>query len=507
MGEVLIIDDDPTILAIVEGALQAAGHQAVPCDDPHQALDLLGANSFDAVVLDVVMPGISGFDVLRTIRAKPYLQTTPVLMLSSRGEAEDRVRGLRQGADDYVVKPFDLDVLVARVERLMARDTPDSFSLKGRLEIFSAADLLQNLCRSGKTGLLHITRGAKETEIYFEEGKILRAHQGRLQDAEALVALMEKDSGAFRFEPGAFADHPPVEPLQLNGILLDAAWLEDEVCRRKKFLPAPGAALGLKGPLPPLPPELEALALPYEEVGRALSAPHPMSPLELLDQELGAPRKVDLVVALLSEAGAIIHEENPSVTEAATIHQPEPNGPHPSDAVEGPETLSEAIGHLRMRQPSEHLEERLHLMVFYGPQLWDKLLALISTVPKELISADRERLLDQLKIRNRGTLRLKDPQAEILVHLHPLVTPKKRKDLVFSFVAGVVIWLDQTEKIEVLQDLAQILATRACPVGVVARRAEFTKAVKESLKDVARLKLTPEEPHDLADLLKALPLV
>jgi hypothetical protein len=422
-------------------------------------------------------------------------------MLSSRGEAEDRVRGLRQGADDYVVKPFDLDVLVARVERLMARSTPDSSSLKGRLETFSAADLLQNLSRSGKTGLLHITEGTKQTEIYFEDGEILRAHQDRLQDAEALIALLEKDSGAFRFESSSFMDHPRGEPLQLNGILMDAAWLEDEVSRRSEFLPNPEAFLEFAGPLPSLPPELEALDLPYKEVARMLKAPEALRYSELIECQISAPSKVALVIALLVESQVVSSPQLPPVENPPTpIDLPEF-----SQTAERPESLLGTLDNLRMNQPPAHREERLHLMIFYGPKVWDKLLRLVNTIPQELISADRGRLLDQLKMRHRGTLRLKDTHAETLVHLHPLLTPKKRKDLVFSFVAGVVLWLDHAENIDALRDLTQILATRACPVGIVAHRAEFSKAVKESLKDVARLKLTLGEPQDLADLLKTLP--
>lgn len=509
MGEVLIIDDDPTILAIVEGALQAAGHQAVPTEDPQRALELLGANAFDAVVLDVVMPQMSGFDVLRTIRKKPHLKTTPVLMLSSQGETSDRVRGLREGADDYVVKPFDLDALVARVERLMAQGTPDTSSLMGRLETFNAADLLQNLSRSRKTGLLRITEGAEETEIYFEEGEILRARQGLLQNEEALMALMEKDSGAFRFEPGTFSDRPPVKPLHLNGILMDAAWLEDEVSQRREFLPTPGAVLRPVADPPALPVDLEALALPYKEVIRLLAEQPPLTYFGLLERNLAAPRKMALTVALLIEAEVLLPETGPAETTATMPRlDPEENAA-PPEALTAALTaaLTTALANLRRNQPPEHAEETLHFMVFYGPHQWEKLLKLIATIPKEFISADRRRLLDQLAIRNRGTLRLKDPQAEILVHLHPLVTPKRRKDLVFSFVAGVVLWLDPSENLTVLKDLAQILAARACPVGVVSPRVEFTVAMRKSLEDIVRLKWTPEDPQDLADLLQALPLV
>jgi serine/threonine-protein kinase len=124
MARILVIDDDPDILLIIDHTLTKAGHHVVASSDPSMVAALALEHHVDAVILDVMMPDISGFDALRTLRRQPQTGGVPILFLSARSESEDRVRGLREGADDYMVKPFDLEELVLRIERLVVPRTP-----------------------------------------------------------------------------------------------------------------------------------------------------------------------------------------------------------------------------------------------------------------------------------------------------------------------------------------------------------------------------------------------
>jgi two-component system OmpR family response regulator/two-component system copper resistance phosphate regulon response regulator CusR len=116
---VLIVDDEVRLARHVASALTEAGHDPVVIHDGETAIGEADAQTFDLIVLDVGLPGIDGFEVLRRLRARRI--ATRVLMLTARGELTDRVTGLQLGADDYLPKPFAMQELVARVRALGRR--------------------------------------------------------------------------------------------------------------------------------------------------------------------------------------------------------------------------------------------------------------------------------------------------------------------------------------------------------------------------------------------------
>ncbi len=118
---VLLVEDELRVADFVRRGLKGEGWVVEHVDTGEKALDVLGRNAFDAVILDVMLPGISGKDVCRTMRAREIL--TPVLMLSALDAVGERVEGLRLGADDYLAKPFDFDELIARLTALVRRET------------------------------------------------------------------------------------------------------------------------------------------------------------------------------------------------------------------------------------------------------------------------------------------------------------------------------------------------------------------------------------------------
>ena len=115
---VLIIDDDDDIRGLVRGVLERAGHRVIEAPDGRAGLRELYAETPDLVILDVSMPGLDGWDALGRIRD---LTDVPVLMLTAHDSELERVRGLKGGADDYVIKPFGRQELAARVEALLRR--------------------------------------------------------------------------------------------------------------------------------------------------------------------------------------------------------------------------------------------------------------------------------------------------------------------------------------------------------------------------------------------------
>ncbi|HWN85830.1 MAG TPA: response regulator transcription factor [Vicinamibacterales bacterium] len=154
MSRILVVDDEPHIADGLRFNLQAEGHDVTVTYDGEQALALLleGDEPFDVVILDVMLPGKDGFETAAELRAAG--QYVPILMLTARGRADDVLRGFEAGADDYLPKPFELTILLARVNGLLRRrrwnerDTPaaedaaaDSYAFAGRVLDFGAMEV------------------------------------------------------------------------------------------------------------------------------------------------------------------------------------------------------------------------------------------------------------------------------------------------------------------------------------------------------------------------------
>src|SRR5215471_14036452 len=166
---ILVVEDDVHLARQIASALTEAGHDPTVVYKGEQALDKTKQKPLDLIVLDVVLPGIDGFDVLRHLRSEHM--ATRVLMLTARGEVKDRVTGLQLGADDYLPKPFAMGELVARVNAL-GRRYPEEPVLKLRI-----GDLTLDLAsHEVHRGLRHIHLSARELMLL----KVLMREPGRV---------------------------------------------------------------------------------------------------------------------------------------------------------------------------------------------------------------------------------------------------------------------------------------------------------------------------------------
>jgi len=171
-SRILIVEDEAHLAEGLLFNLQAEGHQAVVAGDGEAALDLLITQSdpFDAVVLDVMLPGMDGFAVARAMRAAQNY--TPVLMLTARGRPEDVLEGFAAGADDYLPKPFELSILLARLNGLLRR----SRWLRPQ-EAEREAATLDEYTFAGKTidfSLLELRAADKQVRLTMMEVELLR---------------------------------------------------------------------------------------------------------------------------------------------------------------------------------------------------------------------------------------------------------------------------------------------------------------------------------------------
>ncbi|WP_327299476.1 MULTISPECIES: response regulator transcription factor [unclassified Streptomyces] len=142
-AHLLVVDDEPTVRELLPAALRYAGFAVEAAADGQEALDMASRRRPDLVVLDIMLPDMDGFEVIRRLRAEPrssgtgHLGDVPVLFLTAREAMQDKINGLQLGGDDYVTKPFDLEELIARIHAILRRtkgEPPATLAI-GHLEL------------------------------------------------------------------------------------------------------------------------------------------------------------------------------------------------------------------------------------------------------------------------------------------------------------------------------------------------------------------------------------
>lgn len=155
---ILVVEDERDLNRVISKRLESEGYSVDRCFDGEEALDFIDVGEFDAIIMDIMMPRINGIEVLKQMRSRN--NTTPVLLLTARDGIGDRVNGLDAGADDYLVKPFAFEELLARI-RVMTRKASGNST-----NVFSAADLTMDLnSHTVVRGDVNINLSAKEFEI------------------------------------------------------------------------------------------------------------------------------------------------------------------------------------------------------------------------------------------------------------------------------------------------------------------------------------------------------
>ena len=126
--KILIVEDDQTISKLIAASLSISGYESVPCFDGSEAVHMVRNEDFHLILLDIMLPGLDGFQVMEKIRETG----TPVIFLTAMGDVSDRVKGLKSGAEDYIVKPFEPLELLARIEIVLRRFNREQKNLSFR---------------------------------------------------------------------------------------------------------------------------------------------------------------------------------------------------------------------------------------------------------------------------------------------------------------------------------------------------------------------------------------
>jgi two-component system, OmpR family, alkaline phosphatase synthesis response regulator PhoP len=177
----LLVEDGPGLVMTMTDRLELEGYEVESVMDANKALHTASTNAYDAILLDVMLPGGTGFDVCRTLRQRGV--QTPILMLTARGQVIDRVVGLKLGADDYLVKPFEMAELLARIEALLRRSAsavPEGASA----ESYRFGDISVDFRRA------EVMKNGQALELSAREFKLLRyfiEHRGAALTRDELL--------------------------------------------------------------------------------------------------------------------------------------------------------------------------------------------------------------------------------------------------------------------------------------------------------------------------------
>lgn len=243
---ILVADGDPKNLQILRESLEASGFEVIVASDGLQAWQKISSDVPDLILSEVNLPKLDGFQLLEKLKADPVTSSIPLMFLTNRRELQDRVRSLRGGVKDYMIKPLHVKEVIARVrmilrrmERIREEEIESNHKLAGRLEEFSVIDLIENFGMERKTGILTLYNANNRSgEIYFRDGAVINASLGNLRAEKAVYQMLPWKRGHFTmtFKEISVADEIAVSNL---GLLLQGFKRMEERERMFKMLPSP----------------------------------------------------------------------------------------------------------------------------------------------------------------------------------------------------------------------------------------------------------------------------
>lgn len=495
MGMILVVDDDAMTLKLVEHTLTGGGHDVIATANSQEAALLAAAHQADAVILDVMMPGHSGFEVLKDLHANPDTKRLPVLMLSALGEAEDRVKGLRGGADEYIGKPFDPEELLLRLNRLIDGSVSDRAEFQGRLETLSFAEVVQSLLHSETNGVLEVGSQDQRGTLTVIGGRPTEATWGRLQGAEAVLAMMDVKSGTFRFNG---QDNSPESGLKgseipIQTVIFTAAWLVDELSRWPDV--GENAPLSIR-PAVDQPPSTasEWASMPVDDVFFLVRDNPGVSIRELIEMERWAPQKLSLVIRHLVHGGFI------------AIDPKGQGGESDDDDLVTCGSAVEAV--IRSAERQGFSPELPHVLILVDPAVYGHFLEVRQALPPENLAASGESITAAWRGGRVATLALRGPGAGLVLHIVSLKSRDALKQVRARMAdyPAVMVWVGDPERFAELAWVFEWVETApTAQWGVLTTVGEETAAkAEEILSRKERWRIHSDGFRDMEHLLNVM---
>jgi CheY-like chemotaxis protein len=207
---ILVVDDELDNRVMMRYFLESWGYQVDLASNGQEALDKVNENQPRLVLLDLEMPIMNGFETCDRLKTAPDTEHIPVIMFTGLEQTADKVKGIRKGADDYVVKTVDPEELQARIEMILRRtsryETREGASggeesqVSGSLADLQFPEAVQLVLAYGKSGVMHLVDGDREARVYLKEGRVVQAEFEQAEGEEAFYKLAFWKSGQFRFQ-------------------------------------------------------------------------------------------------------------------------------------------------------------------------------------------------------------------------------------------------------------------------------------------------------------------
>jgi len=242
---VLLVEQDSDVRDLIVDALAGQGYEVVVAPSGEDGLRLAQSEHIDVICLEVLLPGMDGFDTAQQLLTNRTTRDIPFIFLTDRKSLHDRVRGLRLGAHAYLTKPFAFPELFATLENVLHR-TQQRLSalgvvgLMGSLSEVGIGSVLQAIEHEQRTGVLNIASGEKWGRVTFSRGKIVAAEAGKAQGVPAICQLVRWHSGSYAFRPQPVPPAPPLAD-SCASILVRAYQEYDE--QRAENSSGPGTAV------------------------------------------------------------------------------------------------------------------------------------------------------------------------------------------------------------------------------------------------------------------------
>ena len=251
---ILVVDDDPWILRMVAMVLEKRGYEVTTAGDGEEALFKIETSKPELIITDVMMPKMDGWTLVKAVRARPELALVPVLFLTAAGQDDDKIKGFRLGADDYIAKPFRFEDLDNRVQEALkkkqaalatqaevaaaptaAANAPAKpTGIQGNLEQLGLSSLLVMVEMERKSGILLLQRPGCNGRLFVREGRVIaarvdgdKAPSDARTGEKAVYHLLTWDSGKFDFSAVAVEMEDEIKSTTTH-LLMEGARLIDE---------------------------------------------------------------------------------------------------------------------------------------------------------------------------------------------------------------------------------------------------------------------------------------
>jgi DNA-binding response OmpR family regulator len=233
--KILAVDDDKNILKLLEISLTKAGYDVITVDNAEEAIGIASSEKPNVIISDISMPEMDGIEFCWMIREKSDVPLTPFIFLSSLRDPDFEIRGYRAGADDFLSKPIDREVLLEHVDTLIQRslklqnmdsdqgDDKAGKGFTGALSELSLVEIIQLISINKRSGTLNVG----ESVLYFNKGSIIKATHEGYANEEAIYQLVKLKTGTFEFANKKIDLEPEIHVNTMH-IIVEACRLMDE---------------------------------------------------------------------------------------------------------------------------------------------------------------------------------------------------------------------------------------------------------------------------------------